>query len=199
MEIIDVLAIITFIVLLCASLFMLLNFYVCDTNNCKAFKQAENIAPRGTKQYTIALLGELCNDGIWPIPYIGAAILTPLSLWFLEIPLTVRNFAILFFVSFAVIYFMFSFFGHHYIKIVSGYTANYIKTSCPDTEIIQNSTDTTRTLPIYEEEIESICHQTTDPLQDNNHIEVDSNNNKSGFRSFADGLDVTFAVPVNIF
>ena len=131
MELIAILAIITFIILLICALFMLNNFYICDSHSCKAFKQAGKVSSvKGTKEYVIALLGELCNDGIWPFPYIGASILTPLSLWFVGIPLTVKNFAIVFFVSFVVIYFMFTFFGHHYGKVIAKYTAEYIRSNC---------------------------------------------------------------------
>ena len=170
MELIDILAIITFIILLGASLFMLYNFYICDNQNCKAFDQAEKSAPRGTSEYVVSLLGELCNDGIWPLPYIGASIITPLALWFLNIELTVRNFAILFFISFTVAYFTFSFFGHHYIKFVARYSADHIS---------QKNQNNHRK---YNDEDPEICHNKNFP-----------------FEPYIGGIDVTFATPVNIY
>lgn len=130
MELIDILAIITFVILLVFAIAMLINFYVCDSQKCKAFDQARKQAIPGTKEYNIILLEEMYNDGIWPIPYIGAAILTPLSLWFLGLPINVRNFAILFFVSFVVIYFMFTFFGHHYVRPITKDVVKYIENVC---------------------------------------------------------------------
>lgn len=130
MELIDVLAIITFVILLVAALWMLAEFYICDAQTCKAFKEADEKGDRGTKSYVLALLNETFNDGMWPLPYIGAAILTPLSLWFLGLPITVRNFAILFFVSFATTYFIMAFFGHHYIRPIVDYVSDYVAEEC---------------------------------------------------------------------
>jgi hypothetical protein len=126
-----IVAIIAFFVLLAAAIFMIVNFYVCDNQNCKAFTQAATIAPKGSREYVLALLTELYNDGIWPLPYIGAGILTPLLLWLTGSCITIENFAIGFFVSFIVIYFLFAFLGHHYIKFIANYVASYIVTSCP--------------------------------------------------------------------
>jgi hypothetical protein len=198
MEWTDVLAIIAFIILLAASIYMLVSFYVCDNQTCKAFKQAENIAPRDTKEYVLSLLNELYNDGIWPFPYIGAAILTPLSLWFIGVPITVKTFAIVFLVSFIVIYFLFSFFGHHYIKFVSSYVSNYIDNNCPTT-LINN-----RKGPIYNdvegETVEVICKQKQETEGSQEFVnDKEIKINKQGFRSFIEGLDVTFAPPVNNF
>lgn len=134
----EILTVIAFVVLLAASLFMFVTFYVCDSLNCKACTLANEKAPTGTKNNVLAVLNELYNDGIWPIPYIGAAILTPLCLWFLSIPITIKTFAIMFFTSFVVIYFLFSFFGHHYIRPISSYTSEYIQDQCPSTPIDEN-------------------------------------------------------------
>ena len=192
MILIEVFAIIAFVVLLAASVWMLIDFYVCDNQDCKAFVQAEKAAPRASKQYVLTLLKELYNDGIWPFPYIGAAILTPLSLWFINAPITVQNFAIVFLVSFITIYFLFSFFGHHYVRFVSLYTSNYIQNNDPESNTFPH-----RKGPIYVEENEqddgdeAICQQ-IDNVDDLQHY-------NSGFKSFTDGLDVTFAPPVNNF
>ena len=142
-------AVTAFFVLLVASIWMLVNFYICDSNNCKAFNDAGESAPVGSKEYVEELLYGEFNDGIWPIPYIGASILTPLSLWFIGTPITVRNFAILFFVSFVTIYFMFGFFGHHYIKPITKYVSDWIQDSCPNSSDNQdlNSVSNENILP----------------------------------------------------
>lgn len=131
MEVVDVLAIITFVVLLVAAIWMLVNFYVCDNHSCKVFNDAGAVAEPGTQEYVIQLLDGLFGDGIWPVPYIGAAILTPISLWFMGIPITVRNYAILFFVSFATTYFIIGFFGHHYLRPIAEYVSDYVEDNCP--------------------------------------------------------------------
>lgn len=127
MQLIDVICIIVFFVLLAACLFMLIAFYVCDSETCKAFNVAGATAEKGTEKYTVTLIQQLFNDGIWSVPYIAAAISTPIALWFMSVPITVKNFAYLFLVSFAVFYFALSFFGHHYVKIIANYTANWIE------------------------------------------------------------------------
>ncbi len=147
LTIIEIGAVIAFFVLLISSCFMILNFYVCDYENCKAFVEADDVAPRGTKEYTVALLGELYNDGIWALPYVGAAILTPLVLWLINAPITIRMFAIVFLISFIVTYFLFAFLGHHYVKFISGYVSNYISNpNTPTSENITASSDETTDL-----------------------------------------------------
>jgi hypothetical protein len=128
---IEFLAIITFVALLILAIILIITVYICDSTHCKAFNEAAAVAEPGTPDYATTILWETFNDGIWPIPYIGAAILTPLSLWFMGVPITVLNFAILFFVSFVTIYFMFSFFGHHYLRPLTHYVSDYIEENCP--------------------------------------------------------------------
>lgn len=162
-EVISVLAIITFMILLIFALYMLNDFYICSSDpsarECKAFRQADKItkAKNGSnKDYFIALLGELCNDGIWPLPYIGAAILTPLSMFLIGVPITVRNFATMFLISFIVVYFMFTFFGHHYAKIIAKRTSEFIRSDC--SECIQNKQNTTEGVCLTESDIKDETH-----------------------------------------
>ena len=132
---------------------MLIDFYVCDSHNCKAFDQAAKKGERGTEEYVLALLGEFGNDGIWPLPYIGAAILTPISLWFIGDKITVKNYAIVFFVSFFVFYALLAFFMHHYAKFISKYVQEYI----------QNDDNTTNSTIL--EKMEKIINQNENILK----------------------------------
>ena len=194
----EILVVIAFWGLLAAALYMLITFYVCDHQTCKPFVQAGSAGPPGSQAYILSLLNEFGSDGMWPFPYIGAAILTPLSLWFVQIPITLKNFAIVFFTSFVIIYFMFAFFNHHYIRFISDYTEDYIRTSCP-------STTAANIGPIYDEE------EVIDPVldipmyaQDRSIPEDDDVGPPKSPRevkipSFSDGLGITFATPVNIF
>lgn len=170
-------AILAFFVLLGASLYVLISFYICDNQNCKAFNDAGAVATPGTKEYAITVLNGLYNDGIWPIPYIGASILTPLSLWLIGVPITVKTFAIVFLISFIVIFFMFGFFGHHYIKFIRNYVRDYIEDNCPT---VSSSARTDSGESVQTEN--TICEA----------------ENHQDFKPF-DGLGVTFAPPVNLF
>lgn len=125
-KLIEILAIITFIVLLIFAIYMLFNFYICDNHHCKIFDDAAKKGEIGSEAYVLSLLNRLGGDGMWCFPYIGASILSALSLWFLGIRITLINFGILFFVSFASIYFLFAFMSHHYIKVVGNYVYEYI-------------------------------------------------------------------------
>lgn len=165
-------AILAFFVLLFACVFMLVKFYVCDNENCKAFTDAEEEAQPGTKEYTLALLNNLYSDGIWALPYIGAAIIAPLSLWIIGIPITVRNFAVVFLISFFVTYFLFAFLGHHYVKFITSYVANYIEDNCPATSA--NNTNNTNN---------------TNDANNNSPVTDDINNTEE--------ISVTFTSPVN--
>lgn len=179
-------AVLAFLILLGASIFMLINFYVCDNQNCKAFNEAGKVAPKGTKAYTIALLQEFFNDGIWPLPFIGGAIAAPLILWFVKIPITVLNFMIVFLVSFIVIYFMFSFFGHHYINFIAAYVISFIEANCPSTVTAGGDPGNIE-----------------DPLIENNA--ADPKINPSEESIYEKGMDedddfgITFAPPVDVF
>lgn len=139
-EVIRVVAILAFFVLLAAAIFMIISFYICDNQTCHAFIAAEDVGAKGSKEYTTALLGELYKDGIWPFPYIGAAILTGLCLWLIGVNITIRMFAVVFLVSFIVIYFLFAYVGHHYIKFITAYVADYIENNCDVTAITNNIT-----------------------------------------------------------
>lgn len=125
----QIIAIIGFTVLLVLSLYMLCSFYVCDSHNCRAFNIANSSGNEpGSTGYISVLLNETFNDGIWPIPYIGAACATPLIIWLLGIPMTVRTFGLTFLIIFLVIYFMFSFFGHHYVRPINNYIQEQLPT-----------------------------------------------------------------------
>jgi len=132
MYFISAILIILFFILLFLAIYFISEFYICDSYNCKVFLCGENKSPRGTKAYVIFLLNEFYRDGMWPFPYIGAAIITPLCLWLLDICITVKNFTIIFLVSFIFIYFLFSFFLHHSVKFVSEYVSDYINQNFPN-------------------------------------------------------------------
>lgn len=185
MLLIEWLAILAFFVLLLLAIFLTICIYACDNLNCKAFDEADEIAPRGTKEYAIALLGELYNDGVWPLPYIGAAILTPLVLWFMGVCIVVKDFAIIFLTSFIVIYFLFSFFGHHYVKFISNYVAGYIQDNCPSTPPPED-TNIDNDTNIIENEGITIGEARISRYDSNTGELVDDN-----------GLGITFAPPVN--
>jgi hypothetical protein len=122
---IDIIGIIVFAILLVVAVIFLLSFYICDNGKCKAVYCAEEKGgPKGSFDYIIALLGELGNDGIWCIPYIGASIMTGIVFWFLGVEFTIRNFAIMWFVCFVVNYLFFSFYNHHYLKPLAKYLIN---------------------------------------------------------------------------
>jgi len=185
------LTIIAFLFLLAASVFILVQMYICDNLNCKAFNDAGEVAAPGTKEYTIAVLGGLYSDSIWPFPFIGAAILSPLSLWILGVPITVKNFAIVFLISFLVIYFLFAFFGHHYIKFIANYVSEYIESNCPTVTTVANAELT------YEDENQELQAQNLNdavciPNEKESTVKFD-------FKSFVEGFAVTFAAPVTVF
>lgn len=118
---VDAFAFFCFAVLLVASVYMLTQFYICDGHDCKTFIDAEKYGEEDDHDYVRSVIDGLGFDGVWPIPYIGAAILTPLALYLMRIPITTRNFGLLFFISFVIVYFMFTFYNHHYVKFVGRY------------------------------------------------------------------------------
>lgn len=217
---VEILAIITFFVLLFSAIYMLVDFYVCDNYNCKPFNDAATTSPTGTSEYVVSLLNNTYSDGIWSIPYIGAAILTPLSLWFMRVPITVLNFAILFFISFATIYFLFAFFGHHYIIPITEYTSNWITNNPNTSSENTSSTNKEPTATINNDnevitfndrdddsEIISLNDQETGVIIDNNDDDGvplytrwrSSKSNESKFESLSQKFNITFATPIDIY
>ena len=132
MKLSDTFIVVSYFGLLIFAIVILSNFYMCDSHNCKAFIDAKEKYPVGTKKYYSDLLNNVYGDGFWCFPYRGASILSFLSFWFLNIPNTLYNFGLLFFVSFCVIYFTYAYLGHHHIKIINDYIASYISNNCTD-------------------------------------------------------------------
>ena len=123
--ILEAFAMISFLVILIAAIFMLCSFYICDSGHCEAFKRAEE--EETEKEYMLKLLDSLFADGLWPLPYIASSIVSFICLGFLRLPRTVTNFWILFFVCFVVFYFMLIFISHHYIAPIKDKISEYIE------------------------------------------------------------------------
>ena len=173
---VEVVAGLAFISLLALGMVLIVSMYICDNQQCKAFQDADKVAEPGTKEYTIALLNALFNDGIWPFPYIAATIATPLALWFIRAPITILNFAIVFSVNFLVFYLIMSFFGHHYVKFIVAYVTDYIDSTCPASD-----------------------SGTTIQSSNNEPPNIDDSGNNNDDDIPPLGLEVTFAPPVSVF
>lgn len=176
----EIIVFLAFWALLGAAIFMMISFYVCDNQTCKPFVTAEQAGPTGSKEYTLSVLNEFGRDGIWPPAYIGAAILTPLCLWFLRIPITILTFGVLFFISFVIIYFMFSFYNHHYLRFINENTTNFIQNNCPGI-----ATDTNANTNVPPDDPDAGLPSIGDIPPIGNNI--------------GDDLGITFATPINIF
>jgi len=129
----EILMVLFFGLLLSLAIILLGQIYICDNSACKSFQEAVKAGELGSKPYVLLLVNSLFDDGIWPVAYIASAILTPLSLYFLRFPITIYTFSILFFISFATMYFVFLFIIHHYVRFITGYVDNYIENNCPAT------------------------------------------------------------------
>lgn len=130
-NVIQAIFIVAFVLLLGMALALLFLNLICDNHTCKIYTDAKEAGPPGSKEYTESLLNDLFSDGIWPYPYIAATILTAISLWFLRIPITVLNFWVIFLISFITIYFIFVFFGHHYLRPITLSLTQYVENSTP--------------------------------------------------------------------
>lgn len=118
--------IIAFFALLVLSIVLLKNFYICDKHNTVPFIEAAKKGKVGSKEHTLFIIESLCNDGMWPLPYISAAILTPIALFIMQMPITVYYFTILFLISFLSFYAILLFFTHHYIQFIKNIVIDYI-------------------------------------------------------------------------
>lgn len=136
--VVQVFLIIWFFIMLGVAIFLLVNIYIADGGTSKPFQDALKAGTKGSKPYTLALLNAFWADSVWPIFYISSAILTPIALYIMQIPITVYNFTILFLISFMVTYFIFLFLCHHYIKFIKNQIAEYIEDNCPDDPVLNN-------------------------------------------------------------
>ena len=142
MDLFDVIALILYFILLLASIFMIIQFYSCDDHTCKAYKVAAKEGPEGSQEFTLALLFELYNDGVWPLAFVGSAILTGLFFYFAQVPFTVRSYMIFFLVGFIVVYFLFAFMAHHYVKPIALSVGNFLDSNVT----MNNLKDNTNTI-----------------------------------------------------
>lgn len=126
----NIIVIIVFIILLIFSIYLYIGYYLCDNYTCKSFTQSES--KTDSKEAQIEYLVEnIGGHSVWPMAYIGAAIITFFSFWFLRLGWNIKRIALLFLVSFIVIYFIFAFWVHHYIKPMTTYINNYIESITP--------------------------------------------------------------------
>jgi hypothetical protein len=130
MDLIDISSIIVFTALLIFAVYLIYNFYICDNETCGAFIRAGNQGPRDSKVYALTILNNIYSDGIWPFGFICGLIISFLALWFINVKITVRTYAIVFIVSFFTTYFILSFLGHHYIRFLTAYVETYIEDYC---------------------------------------------------------------------
>lgn len=86
----------------------------------------KKIGQPGTKEYTKELTNSIFADGTWPIFYLSASISTPIILLATGFPVTIKNFTIIFLISFFTFYCTFQFVLHHYLSIIKKDISNYI-------------------------------------------------------------------------
>ena len=123
----DIIVVLALLIMLSAAIYMILTFYICDDQTCKAFVIANNEEERGTVAYNIELLNNIFIDGVWPIALIGSLIASFFSMWLGGGNMTIANYFIMFFINFLVIYFTFNFSIHHYLQPILAYVKeNYL-------------------------------------------------------------------------
>ena len=113
-----------YLILLVMAIILITNIYVCDDYTCTVF----NPICKDNKKQLLHLLDKLCEDGVWPFPYITASILTCLIVSILPIYFSIRSFIIVFLVSFIVFYCILAFMIHHYVIPIKQYIIDYINT-----------------------------------------------------------------------
>ena len=134
----DIIVVLALLIMLSAAIYMILTFYICDDQTCKAFVIANNEEERGTVAYNIELLNNIFIDGVWPIALIGSFIASFFSMWLGGGNMTIANYFIMFFINFLVIYFTFNFSIHHYLQPILSYVKeNYLPTT-PNEENPEN-------------------------------------------------------------
>jgi hypothetical protein len=146
---------------------MIIYFYVCDSQTCKAFITSQKY-PANSKEQALSLLNETGNDGIWPFALIGSSIITALDFWLLDQKFTVKAFTIAFLVGFIVIYCLFSFYAHHYIKPINKKVAEIIINTGDGGNPETDSTDSTGNK--NENSADSVKNATEDKIVKNGGI-----------------------------
>ena len=125
-----ILIIIIIIILIVVSVDLIRLGYICDFHKCRAFQKADKKGVTGSAPYITELTNNICNEGLWPWALLGSIIIGPVSLWLMRRPINIIDFGIIFLVSFIVIYFTLSFFGHHYVKPIISEVNKHINDNC---------------------------------------------------------------------
>ena len=122
---ISALAIISVLVLLGASIFMILNFMICDHHTCKAFKDIDESIDPNSDEYANALLRNAAGDGIWGLAWIGATIVSLLIVWLIKETVSIRDYILTLLLVFITCYVLLNFMIHHWIKPINNYVLNH--------------------------------------------------------------------------
>ena len=124
MEIIEILAIITFLIFLIVAVYMTINFYVCDRHLCKPYIDASAYKSEGEQAQ--ALLNSAFGDGMWPLAYLAGALIAGIYMLLFPGQVTLQIFGISFLVSFVVVYFVLMLLAHHYLRPIVDTVDSYI-------------------------------------------------------------------------
>lgn len=135
MDFISILVLIAYLILLCFSLILLNQQYVCDGERCNIYVRAGEKYPPGTDSYYAYILNNIGLDGVWPFALICGSIITVLAIWLIDAALTLQNFAIIFIITFIVVYFIITFYNHHYIRPILASASMFITNNCGEEDI----------------------------------------------------------------
>ncbi len=185
------LAVTAFAILLVACVWMSIQFYVCDNQTCKVFEDAKKKSQPGTKEYTLELLNNMFGDSIWCFAFIGGSIISFICVWLLGARPNLKNLAIMLLVSFIVMYSIFAFIIHHYVKYIVNDVSEYVSQSnpkfdysckCPKcTEILSNTPFDTKSSTVVSD-IKSLSSNKSLTNEKSNQ----SKNNSSGSSKFSE-------------
>lgn len=125
----DIFIIIVFIILLAFALYLYIQYFLCDNYTCKAYTMAADKTQNEQERMSF-LVNNLGGHSIWPLAYIASSIITFFVFWLLNEKPEVKKCLIIFLISFITIYFLISFFFHHYLKPMTFYVDQEIKKHC---------------------------------------------------------------------
>ena len=92
MQLLSIFVVIVYFLILLEAIWLFIEIYVCDKNNCKAFVDAKKKYKVGSKKYYQFLARSIFDDGSWPICYLASSVSTVFIIWLTGLVMCSQNF-----------------------------------------------------------------------------------------------------------
>lgn len=135
MTLFDLVMYILVIILVVLAISMEAKHYVCDTGPCAILEWAKYRANNDKEKY-INLIEYTTQQSVWMRAFIASTVITAVTFWWFTgtLPPFFYFLGYLIFI-FVIMYFIFTFYQHHFLAPVNKDVKDYIKHNCTDDDV----------------------------------------------------------------